>query len=918
MVPAARIANPEAAARGARHAALILAAVVVLLIPALLPKTASAAPAPTLRKLPANVPAPGFADPTPRAGRATAAAGPGTPCGTRPEAVIDLLLEHNARTLGEPLPSPNSTDVGEVAVLEDDGTLIYTDKGGNTILDLAQAARVFYRTHGDDYDFLAFYLASGLNTWLGSPSALAAAFFIRNDTFGIGLDPFDMGAAFGSPSRLQTILSMNGLHRYQDDPNTPVGPDQFTPLDFLGHEMGHRWLAYVLVDSAGIPSLALLGRAYQHWNFFLDCEGSIMEGCGWYSPAPDSFRTDSVTIGYSGLDRYLMGLASKAETDPFFVVNEPTDFDPPGIYVPYSVPMVGLGCNGRATVWNVSDIEAVNGPRAPDAASAPHAFRMAVVLVTAHGNAATPADLAKIEAIRSSFEPYFAAATRYRGSVDCSLDSHAGRVCIAHTRLPDLESAAQPRSVKARVYISQGGIPIDVDPASVRLFWRAAGGGAFNQVVMSPAGADTFAAVFPAVGATGDYEYYLHAASDSSGIEADDPPAGASAPHAFHVGVDLTPPVIVHVAVPSQGEARMPQTLLARVTDNLGVQSVWVEYSVDGGSLLTAAATSAGRDSFQATVGAGLDSGQTVAYRFVARDASAAQNLGVSSVTPQTLQVGHDWALDFENGAEGTTRAPYWYSYRDAWHLSQQSSSPSGGTTWFCGSETTEYPVHLDANLYLPVLNDVVPGTHVRFDHRYGLEEANDFYAWDGARLEVSVANGPWQVLMPVGGYSHLFYINSNPFQRDTPCWSGESNGWRAESADLSPYAPGPVRVRFRMLADEFEGGLGWMVDHVRVTYPGATTSVPGASPIAIGLPRPNPARGAIRMSVALAHPARGEWSLYDLAGRRVATLWRGAIAPGGFELSGRVPESLLSGLYFTRLTLDGRAQRTDRVAVIR
>ena len=46
-----------------------------------------------------------------------------------------------------------------------------------------------------------------------------------------------------------------------------------------------------------------------------------------------------------------------------------------------------MGCRGRATWWHVSDIEAVNGPRAPDAASAPHAFRMAVVLVTARGTA---------------------------------------------------------------------------------------------------------------------------------------------------------------------------------------------------------------------------------------------------------------------------------------------------------------------------------------------------------------------------------------------------------------------------------------------------------------------------------------------------------------------------------------------------
>ncbi|HEY2956152.1 MAG TPA: hypothetical protein VGK89_12980 [Candidatus Eisenbacteria bacterium] len=870
-----------------------------------------ASPAPSLRSLAPRARARLAAEPEGR-GRVSR-------CGTRLESAVELLAEHNARALGDPLPTPHSTDAGEIAVLEDDGTFFYTNKGNDTILDVYTAARAFYRTHGDDYDFLALYLASGLHTYLGSPGALASAFVVRNATLGIGLDVYDIGGALGSPARLQSVLSMNGLHDYVSNPDSGTGLDQFSPLDLLAHELGHRWLSYVYVDSAGTPVPALLGRGYQHWGFFFDCDASVMEGCGWMSPGPDSFRTDSVTVGYGTLDRYLMGLASKADTPPFFVVNDPTALDPPGTYVPSSIAFVGLGCRGRATWWQVSDIEAVHGPRVPDAASAPHSFRLGIALVTAHGSGASAADLAKLEGIRSRFTPYFAAATRYLGTVDCTLDSRAGRVCIAHQALPDLEIAAASRNVGARAYISQAGIPIALDPASVRLFWHAAGGGAWNEVPMSPAGGDSFAATFPPVGAIGDYEYYLHAASDSSGIDADEPAAGPAAPHLFHAGPDLTPPAIAHVPVHAQGKARMPQTLIARVTDNLGVDSVWVEYRVNGGATLTSAVTPAGRDSFRASLGAGLDSGSTVAYRFVARDRAAAGNVAYSSATPETIHVGRDWTLDFENGGDGMTHALYYWSYRDAWHLSQLSSSPPGGTAWLCGSDSTDYPVHLDANLYLPAITDLVPGTHLRFDHRYGLENLDETYAWDGARLEISVAGGAWQVLTPVAGYSHVFYVNSNPFQRNTPCWSGESGGWRGESVDLSPYAPGPVTVRFRMLADDFEGGLGWLVDHVRVTYPGATTSAPSsATALAIGLPRPNPARGLVRQSVALARTARGEWSLYDLAGRRVATLWRGAIPAGGLELTGSVPAALPNGLYFTRLALDGREVRADRVAVIR
>ena len=850
---------------------------------------------------------------------ARAEAGPGSVCGTRIESAAEALLRHLERADLSPAPSPLSTDTLGIAVLEDDGTFFFLDKNNNPNLDLASVTRAFYGTHGDDYDFLAIYLASGLSAWLGSPTALAAAYVIRNTTQGIGLDPYDLGPGFGSPARLETILSMNGLAKYPADPDSNIGGDTFSTLDVLAHEFGHRWLAYTFVDSAGNTSPALLGRDWQHWNFFLDADSSLEEGCNWARIGPDSFRTDGVSAGFGALDLYLMGLRTRAETDSFFVVNDPTSFDPPGTYVPYTSPFVGLGCRGRATWWHVSDIEAVHGPRVPDASVAPHVFRVAFVLVTARDSAASAADLAKLGNFRARFGPYFAAATQGFGAVDLSLASQAGRVHIAHAPLHDTEDALSPRPVGARVTIAQGGIRIAVDPSSARAFWRPVGAGPFTAIPLGPAGADSFAGTLPALPSGGPAEYYLYAASDSAGIEAFDPPAGPAAPHAYAVGPDLTPPVIAHVPVHRQGAGRLPQTLIARVTDNLGVDSVWVEVAVDGGPPSSVACTPAGRDSFAAAIGAGVLPGQRVASRFAARDRAAAHNLATSNPAYDTLAVELDWTDDFENGPAGWTHSLYWYSYRDAWHLTQEASSPSGGTAWKCGADAPlPYPPHLDANLYTPVLSGIVSGTTLGFDQRYELEEAGGVWAWDGARLEISVNGGAYQVLTPQGGYPRAFYSNSNPFQRGTPCWSGSSGGWHAVSADLSPYAPGPVRIRFRMLADSFLGLDGWLVDKVRVTSPGGALDVPlltaGSS---IGRAWPNPARDALRLSLVLPRAAEVEWSLYDVAGRRVAMLWKGNATPGASELRTALPR-LGAGLYFARLTLDGREAASQRIAIIR
>src|SRR4051812_40434495 len=50
-----------------------------------------------------------------------------------------------------------SFDVGEIAVLEDDGVgdLTYRTSRGDLALDVPAVSRQFYRSHGDDFDFLA-------------------------------------------------------------------------------------------------------------------------------------------------------------------------------------------------------------------------------------------------------------------------------------------------------------------------------------------------------------------------------------------------------------------------------------------------------------------------------------------------------------------------------------------------------------------------------------------------------------------------------------------------------------------------------------------------------------------------------------------------------------------------------------------
>lgn len=839
-----------------------------------------------------------------------------------PEAVADWI----AREALEPLPTPNTRDHQGIAVLEDDGTFFYTNSGGQPHVDIASVARAYARTHEDVPDQLAIYLASGLDHWLGSPGALAACWVLRNDIEGIGLGLYDLTGVLGVPSHLSALLTMNGLHRYPADPDAPFSPDDsFTTMDVLAHEFAHRWLSYTFVDSAGTTSPALLGRDRQHWGFFFDSDSSFMEGCDWTAVSPDSFVTTGVSHTFGALDQYLMGVRARSEMESLLVVNDPVDLQPPGIYIPTSIPALGVSCDGRATRWTVDDIERVHGPRVPAATLGPDTVHVAFALLVPRGSSATPADLAELGLIRARFPGTIAAATLGRMIVDTRSVPRAAPIVIAHAPLTDTEDAFAPRAVGARITLGSGARPHAVDPASVTLSWRDDSLAAEQSVAMSLVAADSFAATLPPAPASPRRWYRISASSDSAAAPGWPPQAAGAttATHAFAIGPDGTPPQVQHTPVRAQGRTRLPQSLLARAYDGTGIDSVWAEVRLEGGPTLTAAGVRTGADSFVVALGGGPPEGSRFAYRIVARDRALAANLAYSNAAWDTLLVIDDWIEDFENPSPWFTTNVL-YSWRTLWHVAERDSA--GGATggryaWHSGaSDGSPYPPHVDGALYSPLIASVPPGTWLRFDHRLDVEPRDATRAWDGARVEVSVANGPWQVALPVGGYTHTQSGSGQPFASGSPCWSG-MRPWSEAAVDLSPYAPGPVRVRFRMSADDFVGGDGWWIDRVRIEFPGgATLETPpiAEAPLMLGAAWPQPATRELHQALHLPRASRVEWTLHDLQGRRVAALDRSMLPAGRHTLTAPLAATLASGLYYARVAVDGAPRGTSRVVVLR
>jgi hypothetical protein len=272
-------------------------------------------------------------------------------------------------------------------------------------LDTSAVAQKFYRTHPDNYDQLVIWTDMRLLR-----DAFAVENNIANEVRGIGLEIFDLSRDFGSSGRLRSVVNMDALLKYPDDPNARVpGIGENSTLSVLGQEVGHRWLAFVSFrDHNGRTSQSLLGRDDAHWSFFLDSDASVMEGNDIEDLGGGSFRTTATVRRYSALDQYAMGLRRESEVAPFFWVENPTNIQPNRLNT--DSPQTGVTFNGTRRVVLVQDIVAVEGARQPSAASSSRVHRQAFIYISTSATT-NQAEVAKLDNIRRQWEAFFQQAT---------------------------------------------------------------------------------------------------------------------------------------------------------------------------------------------------------------------------------------------------------------------------------------------------------------------------------------------------------------------------------------------------------------------------------------------------------------------------------------------------------------------------
>lgn len=263
--------------------------------------------------------------------------------------------------------------------------------------------RTFLETNRDAYDFVvifpSFPVAHPDENTLGTHS------HVRNQVSGIGLGPIDVGADYGSGSRLKGVIHVDSLV-----PGSPAASHDGA-LGIIAHEVAHQWSGRVTLSD-----VELLGHTDAHWSFFLDTQGSVLYGAGWTPNEDGTFTSHDTRLRYSPLDLYLMGFLRSDEVPPMALIEGATDHDRTDI-----PPLSPVTVEGTQRIISIDDLIFENGPRIPDFADSQKEFRAAFVIAHEPGAQPTAAQTSFVDAVRQDWAMRFFVLTQGRAIMQTEL-----------------------------------------------------------------------------------------------------------------------------------------------------------------------------------------------------------------------------------------------------------------------------------------------------------------------------------------------------------------------------------------------------------------------------------------------------------------------------------------------------------------
>ncbi|MCS6973118.1 MAG: T9SS type A sorting domain-containing protein [Cyclobacteriaceae bacterium] len=412
-------------------------------------------------------------------------------------------------------------------------------------------------------------------------------------------------------------------------------------------------------------------------------------------------------------------------------------------------------------------------------------------------------------------------------------------VFIAHTPLRNTENVTGPYTVTVTIQADNS-----YQASSVKLNYTT-NGTTFTEVTMTPTGnPHEFTANIPSTGTSTTYGYYI-SVNDNNNRQFVKPGkfvrkqnSELQALYLFEAGPDTRPPVISHSPRPFLTEDDTQLLIDARVSDNIGIASVVLQYQINGATQppINFTLQSPGEDSIYHAVinlGAGLNDGDVVRYRIVATDNSSNSNVGtlpatgfftlnVVGLAPTQNSYFNNFNTPssdfFGNGFSITQPTGFTNPAIHSEHPYPEGNSFPGGE--FSYIYQLRIPIRIKSEDAIMKFDEIVlvepgePGT-VFGDLRF----------WDYVVVEGSKDGGrTWIAAAP--GYDSRDYApwltryNSaiNPSTGNSSA-VGDPSLFRTRTINLlNKFNPGDeVVFRFRLYSDPFASGWGWCIDNLKI-----------------------------------------------------------------------------------------------------
>jgi hypothetical protein len=400
-------------------------------------------------------------------------------------------------------------------------------------------------------------------------------------------------------------------------------------------------------------------------------------------------------------------------------------------------------------------------------------------------------------------------------------------------------------------------------------------------------------------------------------------------PYRIYIGIDTSKPEISHTPVNYYLEKVDSIHFDALVTDNIGIDTVYIEYKVNDRNPEYIGLTSGKPDLFTAVFSAknlGLNGGDLIHYRIIAVDKSSRHN---TSILPKTgyysikvEEIGttvDNYSTDFSNAANDffnfgfeIKKPPSFSSY--GLHSKHPYKSPEDNDSSYNFTAMLRHPVRFDESGMMISFNELVLVEPGEDGSLFGSDGFFDYVITEASKN----FGKTWFKL--IDGYDSRYVPDWENAYNETINSEGNSLFIGVESmmrkrtilklkSDTLKHGD-TLLIRFRLFSDPFANGWGWVIEDLKINQMVNDVKEINTNKVKVF---PNPGNGLISITtgeISGNRPIR--FSIFNSSGICVLSDFLSEPAESNIDIS-----NLSSGLYIIQLYLSDGI-RTIKYSLIR